>query len=471
MRIGRCWAAVVVVSTPLGIILGSELPLIVLAAAFLVAFTALVMLLVKRGKHRREAAAKAAAALEKEEAAKEQPDEDLVKSEREATWSGESRYRNEPGHYYGEAVKKVVRVLILTDEEKEERKELQKMVTRIIHEAFPGSSATSAPEGSGASVSQYGSGASKLCIQGRNLDLYLRIVEDVGSEEFVAKTLCNALWEEDMEDVTVRTRGGRQIVRFLEPASGITVDVGINVHNARLASSLLREYGSISKRALQLIVVVKHWADRREVCTSYAGGTLNSYAYTLMVISFLQRRRLPVVPVLPCDQMGCSKSRAASFGASRSGFLEAAKVNEAAHEAMRERIGQLLIAFFDFYGNEFDSKRTVISVRTGELLRRTSDRSQPMVIEDPLEPDWNVAACVDSHGLSRVRKECRRAKRILTETPASKKLWNRFLSPPLSSMSSSSELPFVDPESEHICDCGDCHECQDCSECAQLTRP
>lgn len=275
---------------------------------------------------------------------------------------------------------------------------------------------------------------------------------------------------EDMEEVTVRSRGGKHIVRFLEPWSGVTVDMGINVHEARLAASLLREYASVSKRAQQLIVSVKHWAERREICASYAGGTLNSYATSLMVISFLQRRELPVVPVFPCDRMGCSKSRAASFGGTRSGFQEIARANSLAHEAMRQHVGELLLEFFEFYGTEFDPKTYSISVRTGELLRKKQHQSaSPLVIEDPIVPEWNVAACVDAKGLHKIRKECRRATRILSTLPATKKLWKRFLAPPQEAgsstdlrLSSEQEVGETDEDVSEVCG--------GCSECAQLVR-
>lgn len=457
---------VTLAASPIAVILGSALPLWVLSLIFVVTLTALMRTLMMR---RKRSTATAVADAEGEECGESTSMGNIKKAE--VSWSGEYRYRYQPGLYYGEAVKQVVRALLLSDEEKALRKDLTHRVTAIVRSAFPGSAATAAPEGSGASVSLYGSGASKVCMQGGNLDLCLRIVEELGSENDVSAALCNALWEEDMEEVTVRTRGGKQIVRFLEPSSGLTVDVGINVHEARLAASLMREYASISKRAQQLIVMVKHWAERREICNSYAGGTLNSYGYALMAISFLQRRELPVVPVFPCDRMGCSKSRAASFGGTRSGFQEIARANEQAHEAMREHVGELLVAFFDFYGNEFDAKARVISVRTGELLRKQPhEKGSPLLIEDPIVPDWNVAASVDSAGLHKIRKECRRAARILTTVPASKRLWKRFLSLPQDSTSTndllglSSELE-ANPEEEE-----DSEVCGDCSECAQLVR-
>lgn len=53
-------------------------------------------------------------------------------------------------------------------------------------------------------------------------------------------------------------------------------------------------------RALALqpqVVLIKHWSKQRRLNDAYV-GTLSSYAYVLMAICHLQRRRPPVLPCL-----------------------------------------------------------------------------------------------------------------------------------------------------------------------------
>jgi DNA polymerase sigma len=57
-------------------------------------------------------------------------------------------------------------------------------------------------------------------------------------------------------------------------------------------TKLLKDYGAIDERLLQLVFVVKLWAKRRQVNDSYR-GTLSSYCYVLMCIHLLQQRSPP----------------------------------------------------------------------------------------------------------------------------------------------------------------------------------
>lgn len=66
-------------------------------------------------------------------------------------------------------------------------------------------------------------------------------------------------------------------------------------------TKLLRDYGLIDQRLMQLVFVVKLWAKRRQVNDSYR-GTLSSYCYVLMCIHLLQQRSPPILPCLQAMQ-------------------------------------------------------------------------------------------------------------------------------------------------------------------------
>ena len=68
---------------------------------------------------------------------------------------------------------------------------------------------------------------------------------------------------------------------------GIEVNISFNHQVVLENSALLRAYSAISPRVNQLVVLVKHWAKQREVNDSLQ-GTLSSYSFVLLVISYLQ---------------------------------------------------------------------------------------------------------------------------------------------------------------------------------------
>ena len=77
----------------------------------------------------------------------------------------------------------------------------------------------------------------------------------------------------------------------------LQVDITVNNILAIVNTKLLKDYGAIDERLLQLVFVVKLWAKRRQVNDSYR-GTLSSYCYVLMCIHLLQQRSPPILPCL-----------------------------------------------------------------------------------------------------------------------------------------------------------------------------
>ncbi len=89
------------------------------------------------------------------------------------------------------------------------------------------------------------------------------------------------------------------MVACIQSQSVLRLQVDITVNNilAIVNTKLLKDYGAIDERLLQLVFVVKLWAKRRQVNDSYR-GTLSSYCYVLMCIHLLQQRSPPILPCL-----------------------------------------------------------------------------------------------------------------------------------------------------------------------------
>ena len=77
----------------------------------------------------------------------------------------------------------------------------------------------------------------------------------------------------------------------------LQIDLTVNHMLAIVNTKLLRDYAAIDERLAQLVFVVKHWAQRRQINDAYR-GTLSSYCYALMCIAHLQHRQPPILPCL-----------------------------------------------------------------------------------------------------------------------------------------------------------------------------
>jgi len=87
------------------------------------------------------------------------------------------------------------------------------------------------------------------------------------------------------------------LVKFTDMKSAMEVDFCINNELGVRNSLLLHTYTAYDHRVLQLGRLVKDWAKRHELVGT-ADGYLNSYAYMLLTIHFLQSLTPPVVPNL-----------------------------------------------------------------------------------------------------------------------------------------------------------------------------
>ena len=115
------------------------------------------------------------------------------------------------------------------------------------------------------------------------------------------------------------------ICLFVDPVTGLHVDLGASNQLAVRNTLLLRAYATVDPRVRCLAYIIKAWcvvcsagcrfrgvisavAVPLTVCAAFrasarcindpATGTLSSYGYILLLISFLQRRPQPLVPCL-----------------------------------------------------------------------------------------------------------------------------------------------------------------------------
>ncbi|NXV08340.1 TUT7 uridylyltransferase, partial [Cettia cetti] len=218
----------------------------------------------------------------------------------------------------------------------------------------------------------------------------IRIIEDL------AKVLKK---QSGLRNVLPITTAKVPIVKFFHVRSGLEVDISLYntlaLHNTRLLSS----YAAIDPRVKYLCYTMKVFTKICDIGDA-SRGSLSSYAYTLMVLYFLQQRNPPVIPVLQEIYKEPKKPEILIDGWNVYFFdkIEELSVVWPDYGKNTESVGQLWLGLLRFYTEEFDFKEHVICIRRKNLLTTFKKQwtSKYIVIEDPFDLNHNLGA-----GLSR----------------------------------------------------------------------
>ncbi|NXC87719.1 TUT7 uridylyltransferase, partial [Cercotrichas coryphoeus] len=218
----------------------------------------------------------------------------------------------------------------------------------------------------------------------------IRIIEDL------AKVLKKP---SGLRNVLPITTAKVPIVKFFHVRSGLEVDISLYntlaLHNTRLLSS----YAAIDPRVKYLCYTMKVFTKICDIGDA-SRGSLSSYAYTLMVLYFLQQRNPPVIPVLQEIYKEPKKPEILVDGWNVYFFdkIEELSVVWPDYGKNTESAGQLWLGLLRFYTEEFDFKEHVICIRRKSLLTTFKKQwtSKYIVIEDPFDLNHNLGA-----GLSR----------------------------------------------------------------------
>uniref|UniRef100_H2ZWR3 RNA uridylyltransferase n=1 Tax=Latimeria chalumnae TaxID=7897 RepID=H2ZWR3_LATCH len=194
------------------------------------------------------------------------------------------------------------------------------------------------------------------------------------------------------------------IVKFFHVRSSLEGDISLYntlaLHNTRLLAS----YAAIDFRVQYLCYTMKVFAKMCDIGDA-SRGSLSSYAYTLMVLYFLQQTNPPVIPVLQEIYDGPRKPEILVDGWNVYFFNKIEELPDKWSEYGKntESVGALWLGLLRFYTEEFDFKEHVICIRRKSLLTTFKKQwtSKYIVIEgkktlDPFDLNHNLGA-----GLSR----------------------------------------------------------------------
>nr|CRZ22699.1 Bm3717 [Brugia malayi] len=200
------------------------------------------------------------------------------------------------------------------------------------------------------------------------------------------------------------------------PYEELEIDINCNNVAGIYNSHLLHYYSRVDDRFPALCLLVKHWAINAGINNAMM-GTLNSYSLILMVLHFLQCGALP--PVLPNLQFLYPSLFNATCSLDSLELFRDLPHPLPPREFNTETVGELLIAFFDYFAH-FDFKNKAISIRNGcvysrDLLADNTMRFK-IFIEEPYD-QRNTARCVTSiENLQLIREAFTSARNAFLQT-------------------------------------------------------
>ena len=249
-------------------------------------------------------------------------------------------------------------------------------------------------------LSPFGSAESGLSLKSGDFDLCLQIPE--ANQKKIIKRIGGMLRGQGMESVQILSRAKVPIVKFIDPRSGLNVDISINNTLALYNTKLLAQYAKVDKRVRELALCIKYWALHRNI-SDPPNGTLSSYAWSILVINHLiQENIIPNLQVASDRTIVEIDKREYDITINEDSRLE---------NANDKSIGELLYSFFLNYAT-FDWNNDIVSIRNGKPLTRDEKgwmNEQPSAL-DVINSEKEKPPRMGEHHLSIENTHCSQKK-------------------------------------------------------------
>ncbi|KAH9827659.1 Cid1 family poly A polymerase [Teratosphaeria destructans] len=311
--------------------------------------------------------------------------------------------------------------LLPSEESEQRRAELVKKLEKMLNHEWPGNDIK---------VNVFGSSGNLLSSSDSDVDICittpLKQLESMHS-------LAMLLDKNGMERIVCRASAKVPIVKCWDPKLNMHCDINVNNPLALVNTRMIKTYVQLDPRVRPLAKIIKHWSKRRLLNDAAFGGTISSYTWTCMIISFLQRRNPRILPSLQKerDNMLTPESE----------FADDVEALKGCGDANKETQAQLLFHFFRHYGYEFKYSEHVVSVREGRLVTRKEKKwdysnhwdkeaQKRLCVEEPFTTNRNLGNSADEYSWSGVHSEIRRAFDLLADGQQLEKVCQQYEFPP-----------------------------------------
>jgi hypothetical protein len=258
----------------------------------------------------------------------------------------------------------------------------------------------------------FGSFSNGFKTGGSDLDILFSGTVPAQLVRTVLSTFANDAPKYGFTNITKIFSASVPIVKLTDKKSQMEVDFCINNDLGVRNSLLLNAYTRYDKRVLKLGRIVKDWAKKHELVGT-ADGCLNSYAYMLFVLHYLQQLSPPVVPNLQklgTDSVPIVDNKWGADDTWETKFLE--EMADLPKSENSQGVGELLIGFFHYYTQVFDFRKHAVCMRQCEpnaqidkysLTTPTND--EQWYVEDPFDLKHNLAGKCTRKGRSRILEQ------------------------------------------------------------------
>ncbi|XP_010883902.1 poly(A) RNA polymerase, mitochondrial isoform X1 [Esox lucius] len=219
------------------------------------------------------------------------------------------------------------------------------------------------------------------------------------------------------------------LVRFAHQPSGFQCDLTANNRVAMKSTELLYLCGGLDWRVRCLVFGVRCWARSHSITSSIPGAWITNFSLTVMVLFFLQRRTIPILPTLDyLKELAGPLDKCVIDGNDCTFVSDVSKIRL---QDNTETLEQLLQEFFEFYGS-FAFNRMSINIRKGREQNK-SDVS-PLHIQNPFDASLNVSKNVNATQLERFVGLCRESAWMLQQ--------REFNAPPANGAAGGTKAPW-----------------------------
>jgi len=189
------------------------------------------------------------------------------------------------------------------------------------------------------------------------------------------------------------------LIKLTDQESGLEVDFCVNNRLGVRNTLLLLAYSKVDPRVCQLGWLVKDWVGAHSVVGTQ-DGHLNSYAFMLLVIHYLQQCVPAVVPNLQMMAATSVPVLDRKWGYDDkwdTKFLEGISSLPASRNT--QSLGELLLGFFHYYGHVFAWAKHAVCIRLNrervtidKFSLPTPTNDEQWYVEDPFDLRHNLAA-------------------------------------------------------------------------------